>query len=273
MTDQDAIRNRLEVFLESFERHVPQPHAGDIIGAIQRGRRRRLLHGLGVALAAVVAVTGVLVPLGALLQLGDAPRTTTFSQPSVSQDPSGTPTAPLYGGSFQGPLSFQRTTGHADGWDRWADSVSGVSIEVPAEWTFVQDPKPEVSDPRMLFGAATTDVTDGSTPCQWLSRATTDGVVVWLVEWFDVAKLGGSPSDFPDQPSAFELSSSYLTGPHDCVETVPDEYTIPFQAEGRFFWFTVAVGPNTTTSDLSAVLQVLSSVKVQLGTGALASAT
>jgi hypothetical protein len=165
-------------------------------------------------------------------------------------------------------LSFERTTGSANGWYRYADPVSGVSIEVPADWTFVQDPQPEISDPRMLFGTSTADVTGGTTPCQWLSMVTTDGAVVWLVEWFDVVKLGGSPSDFASRPTTFDLNSSYLTGEHDCIEEVPaTEYTIPFQISGRYFWFTAAVGSNAETSLPSTVVEVLSSVQVEGATG------
>lgn len=266
MTQQDAKRDQLEGILESFQRHVTEPEVRGVVKAIRRGRRRRLIHGIGTAVAAAVVLTGLVVPLGVLL--GDSRQGATSSQPSISPDSSITPAAPVYGGSSSAPLSFERTRGHAHGWSRLADAVSGVSIDIPDDWSFIQDPEPDISDPRMLFGTGTIDVIDGSTPCQWLSKVTTNGAVVWLVEWFDVEKLGGSPSEFPSQPSTFDLKSSYITGQHDCVEEVPDEYTIPFQASGRFFWFTVAVGSNATTSHLSTVVEVLSSVKVEEGAGA-----
>lgn len=263
MTKRSVERDQLEGILNSLESHVAQPQIGGVDRAVRRGRRRKLFHGVGVAVAAVVVLTGVLIPLGLLSELGDSNQAASSPVPSVSQVAPTTPTSPLYGSSSSVPLSFERVSGHRQGWDRFADTVSGVSIEVPDDWSFIQDPEPDISDPRMLFGTGTIDLSDGNSPCQLLSKVATDGAVVLLVEWFEVEKLGGSPSDFPRQPSVFDLKSAYLTGPHDCLEDVPDEYTIPFQASGRYFWFTVAVGSSAPASLRSSVVDVLSSIRVE----------
>lgn len=262
MNDQEA-KEQLEGILKLLEGRAPKPGAERVVSAVHRGRRRRLTRGLSTVVVAAVVVAGLAFPLGLLSDLRNSTNGAASGGASVSDIPSKPSVEPAYGGSSPAPLTFHRARADKHGWKRLVDPVSGISIEIPDNWSFRPDPKPDISDPRMLFGTGTVNVADGSTPCEWLSRVTADGAVVWLVEWFDVEGLGGSRSDFPSQPATFALTTSYSTGPHDCVEEVPPEYTIPFQASGRFFWFTVAVGSSATSSLISTVTDVLSSVKVQ----------
>lgn len=260
MNDTDEVREAVERAVNRLESRVRTPSTGEIDAAIRKGRSVRLRRRLGVGVVTVLAVGGVIVPVTALLPLGGSPRQSEPAAPHSATDSEAPrtetqPPAPEFGVS-EGPRR---------GWVTYSDPTAGVSIDVPEDWSFVDYPDPTITDPQMLFGISSSPLPTGD-ECAWLEVLPAGEALAWIVEWYRPAVLGGSPDDFPERPDRFTLAG-FGSGPHDCFGRVPSEYTIPFQMSGRSFWFSVAFGAEETDKYKDAMLDVISSLKVEASPG------
>jgi hypothetical protein len=142
-------------------------------------------------------------------------------------------------------------------------TVAGVEATLPSDWSALVEPIPPVSEPTMLFAAGTfaLPTATGSDPhCSWLGQMPNDGALVTLSEWAHPSQ----PETFPVLSEQFALSADELEQ-HACQPQLPidpDEYFIRFQTGGRYFLYTVAIGPDAPASLESQVLQAMSSLQV-----------
>jgi hypothetical protein len=141
------------------------------------------------------------------------------------------------------------------------DTQYGVTVDVPDGWNFVSDPQPVVTDPRMLFGAATYAI-GANDSCIWLDELPRDGVAMWLVEWTHIADLGGSGKDFPTRPQEFSPTDGQPRE-QDCGVSSPPVMVFRFGQSGRYFEARVALGEQAPTESADAAIQLISSLTVE----------
>jgi hypothetical protein len=181
-----------------------------------------------------VAVAGVLVaaiagPLVLLSRLGSRTRDVGPSQ-SVSPSPS------------------------APGYVRHVDRDDGLSIQIPAFWTFHQDPSGP-AQPRTVFAVGSYPFSTGGecAPVAAQKELPGDGALFWVIEWRDAT------FDIPVRPPSFELDES-THGFYEC--SVASSYLIRFEDQGRYFQVHVALGEEAPDSVASEVLRALESLEV-----------
>ncbi len=136
----------------------------------------------------------------------------------------------------------------------------GTTAQVPAAWTFVGQPTPNVTDPHTLFAAASFEIA-AADPCTWLAALPPDGAVVWVEEWHDVQGLGGQVSQFPPKPAQISLGSGEPFA-YDCGAAEEHHlpvFRFPFQQEGRYFWGFIALGSSALEATQASAEQVLTS--------------
>jgi hypothetical protein len=199
--------------------------------------RRPRLHGLrpvpralaGVAVAAVLAAA-IAGPLLLLSRLGSGPRQ---DRPGQTVSPTPTPT----------------------GYVRHADLDDGLSIQIPATWTFHQDPSGP-AEPRTVFAVGSWRFPRGGdcAPTAAQVELPSDGVFFWLIEYGDP-----QGNDFPTRRERFELDQATLA--HYECSVVPSSL-IRFQDAGRSFQVHVAFGPDASDSQEREALDALDSLKV-----------
>ena len=217
---------------------------GDKTAAIGRGRSR--LQRIVWLLVAGAIVAVVLLP-----------------RLSGSGEGRGGDEVPSAFGTARAPSpSFAKRPGSRAGWVVYAEPTYGISIELPKTWSFRADPKPWVTDPRTLLAAGTHPLPAGH-ECRWLTSMPRNGAVLWLREWFQPELLGGSPADFPPRPARFELKGQTAEPHGDCSQDTPPQFTIPFEASRRYFWFNLAFGEAVPEVQRAAMQDALASVKVQ----------
>jgi hypothetical protein len=181
---------------------------------------------LGVAVAALLAAA-ILWPIILLSRLGSGPL-----ERAPGSDQSPTPTAHV----------------------RHADRDDGLSISVPASWTFHQDPSGP-AEPRTIFAVGSYAFSTGGecAPAFAQRELPADGALFWLIEWQDPTFA------FPVRPSSFELDES-THGFYEC--SVTSSYLIRFEDQGRYFQVHVSLGESAPGSAATEVLSALESLEV-----------
>jgi hypothetical protein len=136
-----------------------------------------------------------------------------------------------------------------------SDRDDGLSIRIPATWTFHQDPSGP-AEPRTVFAVGSWAFPTGGecAPMVAQEQLPQDGTFFWLIEYADPQGV-----DFPDRPEFFELDPATL-GHYEC-SLVPS-YLIRFQEHGRFFQVHVAFGSEASESLGPEVLRALESLEV-----------
>lgn len=181
---------------------------------------------LGVAVALLLAAA-IVWPIILLSRLGSGPLE---RAPGADQTP--TPTAYV----------------------RHADRDDGLSISLPANWTFHQDPSGP-AEPRTIFAVGSYAFSTGGecAPAFAQRELPADGALFWLIEWRDPT------FDFPVRPASFELDES-THGFYEC--SVTSSYLIRFEDQGRYFQVHVSLGERAPDSAVAEVLRALESLEV-----------
>jgi hypothetical protein len=132
----------------------------------------------------------------------------------------------------------------------------GLSITIPAAWTFHEDPSGP-ADPRTVFGVGTWTFPRGGdcAPTAAQEALPPDGGFLWLIEY----QNGSDAAEFPARPEHFDLDQDTL-GHYEC-SLVPS-YLIRFQDAGRYFQVHVAFGPEASDSLGPEFLRALESLEV-----------
>jgi hypothetical protein len=180
-----------------------------------------------VAVAAVL-VAAIAGPLFLLSRLGSGTRN------GPGQDVSPTPTATRY--------------------VQHADRDDGLSIRIPAAWTFHQDPSGP-AQPRTVFAVGSYAFSTGGecAPAVAQEALPADGALVWLIEYRD------PQFELPARPSSFELDES-THGFYEC--SVAASYLIRFEDQERYFQVHVAFGPDASDAVKREALDALDSLEV-----------
>jgi hypothetical protein len=136
------------------------------------------------------------------------------------------------------------------------DVDDGLSITIPAAWTFHQDPSGP-DDPRTVFGVGTWTFARGGdcAPTAAQQALPSDGGLLWLIEY----GAAPDPAAFPARPERFDLDPDTL-GEYEC-SLVPS-YLIRFQDAGRYFQAHVAFGPEASDSLGPEFMRALESLEV-----------
>jgi hypothetical protein len=195
----------------------------------RRARRRRVSPALaGVAVGAVLAAA-IVAPLLFLSRLGSGTR----------EDRSGQTVSPT-----------PRPTGYV----RHADLDDGLSITIPAAWTFHQDPSGP-AEPRTILAVGSYALPIGGecAPAFAQRELPPDGALFWLIEWRDPTFA------FPTRPPSFELDEG-THGFYEC--SVTSSYLIRFEEKSRYFQIHVSLGERAPDSVASEVLRALESIAV-----------
>jgi len=143
----------------------------------------------------------------------------------------------------------------AHGYVRHSDLDDGLSITIPAAWTFHQDPSGP-AEPRTIFAVGSWPFSTGGecAPTTAHSELRSDGTFFWLIEYRDP-----QGNDFPQRPEFFRLDEETLAT-YEC-SGVPS-YLVRFQDAGRSFQVHVAFGPEASESLRPEVLRALDSLEV-----------
>jgi hypothetical protein len=200
---------------------LPVPRRPRLLG---RRPAPRALAGLAVAAVLAAAIAG---PLLVLSRLGsDARRVPT-------SDGLATPTPYV----------------------RHADLDDGLSIQIPATWTFHEDPSGP-AEPRTVIAVGSWAYPTGGecAPTAAQDELPPDDTFFWLIEYRDP-----QGNEFPRRPDRFTLNRDTLAA-YEC-STVPS-YLIRFQDAGRFFQVHAAFGPGALASLEQDVLRALQSLQV-----------
>lgn len=234
------MRQRLDELISSLP--SGEPDLGQVVRTTSTRRQRRRV-GLSVAVLAMLLTLSIPPVQG---WAGEA-----LSAVFDTLTGGGTGTAP--------PPSFTPSPDEEPGWVHYTDPTYGISVEVPVDWVFLSDPLPTMTDPRILF-VASSGAIQGDDPCDWLTTLPSDGVVIWLEEWFDVEGHGGVPGEFPEKPTAIALSPDQVFN-FDCghVPDGPPVHLVMFQQSSRFFYGQVAVGVTASTQSIQNAERILTS--------------
>jgi hypothetical protein len=140
------------------------------------------------------------------------------------------------------------------------DSDDGVSIALPADWTFHQDPTPDLLGPRILFGAGSWTypypMRGVCGPAPALEDMPADGAFLWLLEYLD------HQTDVPPpRPAHFSLDGLEPVIP-ECSAVEVEQYIIRFTEAGRQFQFQLAFGAEATDDRRGQVLAAMDDLDV-----------
>jgi hypothetical protein len=138
---------------------------------------------------------------------------------------------------------------------RHADLDDGLSIRIPAGWTFHQDPSGP-AEPRTVFAVGSWPFSTGGecAPTAAQAKLPPDGVFLWLIEYSDP-----QGNEFPERPEHFELDAATLAH-YEC--SVVPSYLLRFGEVGRSFQVHVAFGPEASDPIEQEVLRALDSLEV-----------
>jgi hypothetical protein len=141
------------------------------------------------------------------------------------------------------------------GYVQHADGDDGLSITIPAAWTFHQDPSGP-AEPRTVFAVGSWPFPSGGecAPTAAQSELPSEGTFFWLIEYRDP-----QGNDFPQRAEQFELDQAALAN-YEC--SVVPSYLLRFQDAGRSFQVHVAFGPDAPESIGPEVLRALESLEV-----------
>ncbi len=231
---------------------APQADAdlGDLFRRIAARRRKRRSVQAGAVV--FVVILALLPPVREA-----ASNATTAALGSLTGAGHGTAPSP----------AFTPTPGAGPGWMRYTEPTYQATVDAPSDWTFLSDPTPTVTDPRILFVTGSFSNVSADA-CNWLPALPSDGAAVWMMEWFDVIGLGGTPGEFPAKPASPVLPSAESFN-YDCGHPGGRlVYRIPFQTNGRFFWGLVALGSSVSAdlqADCERVLDSFSASPIDVG--------
>jgi hypothetical protein len=185
----------------------------------------RALAGLAVASVLAAAIAG---PLLLLLRLG-----TREDRSGETVSPSPTPA----------------------GYVQHADIDDGLSIRIPATWTFHQDPSGP-AEPRTVFAVGSWPFSIGGdcAPTAAHAELPADGAFFWLIEYRDP-----QGNVFPARPERFALDPATFAN-YEC-SAVPS-HLLRFREAGRSFQVHVSFGPDASGTVQQEVLRALASLEV-----------
>lgn len=189
---------------------------------------------VAVAVAAVILLAGVALPLALLAGLG----------PEGNQRPS----APAeVDPNEPSPASETHT-----------DPEDGLRITIPDTWTFHPDPT-EPIEPENVLAVGSWPFPAGGVcaPFDALDDLPSDGAFFWLMEYHGTQR----PQAFVPRPERFDLSQFRYGTEYSCYGVVP-QYQLRFRDQGRFFQLQVAFGAEATGSLQREVLAAVDSIEV-----------
>jgi hypothetical protein len=151
-------------------------------------------------------------------------------------------------------LEVERVTEPA-GYRLEADVDDGLSITIPAGWTFDEDPTQPI-EPENVFAFGSWDFPSGGVcaPFAALEELPLDGAFVWMVEYHGT----DHPEDFVSRPERFDLRD-FRFGETSCEGT--PMYQLRFRDGGRFFQWQVAFGPQASEATEADTLLALDSLR------------
>jgi hypothetical protein len=136
-----------------------------------------------------------------------------------------------------------------------ADLDDGLSITIPSEWTFDEDPTQPIEPENVLaFGSWGFPSGGVCAPFAALDDLPPDGAFAWLIEYHGT----DSPEDFVPRPDHFDLRD-FRFGETSCDPT--PMYQLRFEDEGRFFQWQVAFGPQASDAREAETVQALDSLE------------
>lgn len=141
------------------------------------------------------------------------------------------------------------------GYVRHADRDDGLSIQIPATWTFHEDPSGP-AEPRTVIAVGSWPFPTGGdcAPTAAHGELPPGGTFFWLIEYRDP-----QGNEFPQRPDSFRLDGETLAT-YEC-STVPS-YLIRFHDAGRSFQVHISFGPEASDSAEQEVLRALGSLDV-----------
>jgi hypothetical protein len=136
------------------------------------------------------------------------------------------------------------------------DVDDGLSVTIPSEWTFDEDPTQPI-EPENVLAFGSWDFPSGGVcaPFAALDDLPADGAFVWMIEYHGT----DHPEDFVPRPGHFDLRD-FRFGETSCEAT--PMYQLRFRDGGRFFQWQVAVGPQASDSLEDDVVLALDSLRV-----------
>jgi hypothetical protein len=142
------------------------------------------------------------------------------------------------------------------GYRTGADLEDGLSISIPATWTFDDDPTRPI-EPENVFAFGSWAFPSGGVcaPFAALDELPSDGAFVWMIEYHGT----DHPEDFVPRPNRFDLKD-FRFGETSCEGT--PMYQLRFRDEGRFFQWQVAFGPQASEATEADTVLALDSLEV-----------
>ncbi|MBI4259395.1 MAG: hypothetical protein HY658_02405 [Actinobacteria bacterium] len=146
---------------------------------------------------------------------------------------------------------------------RHADVDDGLAIELPAGWTFRQDPSGP-DDPGTVFAFGTWAFPTGGdcAPTAAQAELPDDGALVWVIEYLSPETLQFVAPGPEPRPESFALDPATLAT-YEC-SLVPSHMAMfsEFGRDGRVFQFHAAFGPDAGEETREQVLAALDSLDV-----------
>ena len=147
-----------------------------------------------------------------------------------------------------------------DGWVTHLDLQDGVTVDTPADWSFNDNPVPDLIGPRVLFAVGTWPVPTGGEclPSIAARDLPADGALLFVLEYGGTGADGGmKASDFPPRNGDLQLGA--LQGPLECLGEKAQE--VVWQQGGRYFQAYAMFGPNASDQVRTELQQSLNSVQ------------
>jgi hypothetical protein len=143
----------------------------------------------------------------------------------------------------------------ARGYRTEADVDDGLSITIPSEWTFDEDPTQPI-EPENVLALGSWGLPSGGVcaPFAALDDLPPDGTFAWLIEYHGTDR----PEDFVPRPDHFDLRD-FRFGETSCDPT--PMHQLRFEDEGRFFQWQVAFGPQASEATEAETVQALDSLE------------
>jgi len=181
------------------------------------------------AIAAAVVIAGIAVPLAILSGLRGGPDGAGRADP---------PAEP--------------------GYETARDLDDGISIRIPADWTFREDPTQPI-EPKNVLAVGTWAFPSGGVcePFAALRDLPDDGAFLWLIEYHGVERT----EDFIPRPERFELGERY--GRDFTCSGIRPAHQIRFHEGGRYLQLQIAFGDQAPASLEAEVLKAVDSLEIE----------
>jgi hypothetical protein len=146
--------------------------------------------------------------------------------------------------------------GSPTGYETYTDPGDGLSVTIPQEWSFSEEPTDPI-EPENVLAAGSWPFPEGGVcaPFAALDDLPADGAFVWLIEYHGT----DHPEDFVPRPDGFDLQE-FRYGATSCEST--PMYQLRFRDGGRFLQWQVAFGPQASEATRSETLRALDTLEV-----------